>query len=59
MAVLQKMPETQIIIFFEKEFEHQLQRLTDRFPDCITLSYPIDTDELAMQVTTLASKQIE
>ncbi len=59
MAVLQKMPETEIIIFFEKEFEHQLQRLTDRFPGCITLSYPIDTDELETQVTKLAGQRIE
>lgn len=46
MAVLQKMPETKIIIFFEKEFEHQLQRLTDRFPDSITLAFPIEVTAL-------------
>jgi len=56
MAVLQRMPETEIIIFFEKEFEHQLQRLTDRFPACITLSFPIETQELETVVTKLAAK---
>ncbi len=54
MAVLQRMPETEIIIFFEKEFEHQLQRLTDRFPTCITLPYPIETQELERIVRKLA-----
>jgi len=55
MAVLQKMPETEIIIFFEKDFAHQLQRLTDRFPACITFSYPIDTVKLEAQVRKLAA----
>ncbi len=54
MAVLQRMPETEIIIFFEKEFEHQLQRLTSRFPVCIALPYPIETLELERVVKKLA-----
>lgn len=55
MAVLQKMPETKIIIFFEKEFEHQLQRLTERFPASITLPFPIDVTALQAVLEELAS----
>ncbi len=56
MAVLQKMPETEVIIFFEKEFEHQLQRLTDRFPVCLCLSYPIETARLEETINKLAEQ---
>ncbi len=56
MAVLQKMPETETIIFFEKEFEHQLQCLTDRFPAHICLPFPIEMPKLEMAVSELAAQ---
>ncbi len=54
MAVLQKMPEIEVIIFYEKEFAHQLQRLTDRFPVCLALSYPIEIVKLEQMINKLA-----
>ncbi|VAX11915.1 hypothetical protein MNBD_GAMMA24-2440 [hydrothermal vent metagenome] len=56
MAVLQKMPGTETIIFFEKEFEHQLQRLTVRFPAHICLPFPIETQKLETAVAELAAQ---
>ena len=54
MAVLQKMPDTRVIIFHDPEFAHQLQRFTDRFPECITLPFPIDPQRLRQTVAHIA-----
>ncbi len=56
MAVLQRMPDTETIIFFEKEFEHQLQRLIARFSAHICLPFPIETQKLEMAVRQLAAQ---
>lgn len=56
MAVLQRMPETETIIFFEKEFEHQLQRLIERFPAHICLPFPIETQKLETAVRSLMTR---
>jgi hypothetical protein len=47
MAVLQRMPTTQVIVFYEQEYSHQLERLTSRFPIQAALPFPID--ELALE----------
>jgi len=46
MAVLQRHPSTQVIVFYEQEYAHQLERLTSRFPLHTTLSFPIDVKAL-------------
>lgn len=47
MAVLQRMPATRVIVFYEQEYAHQLQRLTSRFPVHAKLTFPID--EVALE----------
>ena len=47
LAVLQKKPNIQLIVFYEKEFAHQFKRVTDRFELKHTLVFPIDEDALA------------
>ena len=42
LAVLQKKPEINLIVFYEKEFAHQFKRVTDRFELPFTLAFPID-----------------
>lgn len=46
MAVLQRLPDTQVIIFYEEHFRPQLQRVLDRFPVLAILPFPVDTEKL-------------
>jgi len=46
LAVLQRLPDTRLIVFYEKEYLHQLQRVSDRFPLYATLAYPVDARQL-------------
>ena len=52
MAVLQRMPNTRVIVFYEQEYAHQLQRLTSRFPVHAALAFPIDEHALAEALRT-------
>lgn len=46
MAVVQQMNDVKVIIFFEKEYEHQFEKLRARFSFHAELSYPIDKEKL-------------
>ncbi|MDH5183308.1 MAG: hypothetical protein OEX12_05400 [Gammaproteobacteria bacterium] len=53
MAVLQVKPETRIIVFYEKEFAHQFERISSRFPFHAALRYPIDEQVLTDSVVSV------
>ncbi len=42
MAVLQQMDDVKVIIFYEKEYLHQFEKLRARFSFHTELAYPID-----------------
>jgi len=46
LAAVQCAPKTKVIVFYEKEHEHQLVKLTSRFPIHESLPFPIDTARL-------------
>ena len=46
LAVVQRSAQTRVIVFYEKEHEHQLVKLTSRFPIHEALVFPIDTARL-------------
>lgn len=46
MAVTQRMDEVKVIVFYEKEYEHQFEKLRARFSFHAELPFPIDTDLL-------------
>lgn len=46
MAVIQQMDEIKVIIFYEKEYLHQFEKLRARFSFYAELAYPIDTQQL-------------
>jgi AmiR/NasT family two-component response regulator len=46
LATMQRLPNAKLIAFYEKEFEHQLVKVTSRFALLETLSYPIDEEKL-------------
>lgn len=46
LAAIQGISGIKVIVFYEHEYRHQLQRLQERFPIHATLPYPIDTQTL-------------
>ena len=46
MAVIQQMEKVKVIIFYEKEYEHQFEKLRARFSFHSELSYPINENNL-------------
>ena len=46
LAVVQRLPNTKVIVFYEKDHAHQLVRLRAQFPIHAALAYPIDTQQL-------------
>lgn len=46
MAVLQRFPETKIVVLHDKEYDAQLARLTARFHFDAVLPFPIDVAKL-------------
>lgn len=46
LAVVQTLPGTRVIVFYDAEQGHQFERLRNRFPIQAALSYPIDAEKL-------------
>lgn len=46
MAVVQQMKDVKVIIFYEKEYEHQFEKLRARFSFHAEIAYPIDKEKL-------------
>jgi len=54
LATMQRLPDTKLIVFYEKEHEHQLPRVTSRFALHATLPFPIDEVKLEEAVRAAA-----
>jgi DNA-binding NtrC family response regulator len=46
LAVVQRMPDTKVIVFYEQEHAHQLAKLQAHFSFHEALAYPIDPQKL-------------
>jgi DNA-binding NtrC family response regulator len=46
MACLAQKPEVEVIIFYDKDQQHQFQRVANRFDFKAALCYPLNEDEL-------------
>lgn len=46
LAVVQRSPQTRVIVFYEKDYAHQFDKLRARFPLHATLAYPIQPEAL-------------
>jgi len=55
LATMQRLPDTKLIVFYEKEFEHHLPRVTSRFTLHATLPFPIDEARLEEAVRSAAA----
>ena len=55
IAVAQRNPNMKLIIFFEKEYEHQFEKLTTRYDFYATFSYPIEEKMIEETLSRLVS----
>jgi DNA-binding NtrC family response regulator len=46
LAVVQRMPGTRVIVFYEEEFASQFVRVSSRFPIHKAITFPVDIEEL-------------
>lgn len=53
MAVVQRMPETRVIVFYEQEYLHQFERVAQRFAVHAALPFPIDETRLEAALQSL------
>lgn len=53
MAVLQQTADVKLIVFYEKEYQHQFDKLRARFTFHAELSYPIDVAQLKVVVGSI------
>jgi hypothetical protein len=51
LAVVQTLPGTKVIVFYDAEQAHQFERLRTRFPIHAALRYPIDPAQLEAALT--------
>lgn len=42
MSVAQRIPDCRVIVFYEQEFAHQLERFTSQHPVFASMTFPID-----------------
>lgn len=55
LSTVQRLEGCQVVVFFEKEYQQQLDRLTAQYEIYATLPFPIDEAELTRLLTELAS----
>ena len=46
LAMVQRMPDTKVIVFYEQEFVHQFEKIRSRFPIHAALTFPVDIEKL-------------
>jgi len=51
LAVVQTLPESKVIVFYDAEQAHQYERLRSRFPIHAAFTYPIDPARLEAALT--------
>ena len=57
LSTVQRLDNCQVIVFYEQEFQQQLEKLTAQYELSATLPFPIDEDELARILQQLYSMQ--
>lgn len=55
MAIVQRLPQTRVIVFYEKEYLHQFERVAQRFPIHAALPFPIEPADLDAALQQLDS----
>ncbi len=55
MSVVERLPDTDVVVFYEKEYTHQFERLLAVHSFYRTFTFPVAEDELAACVAAIAS----
>ncbi len=55
MSVVQRLPDTRVIVFYEKEYQHHFDRLQERHSFHQTFTFPVSEQQLAVCVSKLIS----
>jgi hypothetical protein len=55
LAVVQRLPETRVIVFFDREYLPQFDRLRARLPVHAAIAFPVDERQLRSCLAELAS----
>ncbi len=58
LAVVQRMPDTKVIVFYEPHHGHQLDRLKAAYPVFAALPYPIEAGQLEDALSRAAALKI-
>jgi hypothetical protein len=56
MSVVQRLPDARVLVFFDKEYEHQFNRLRERHRVYRAFPFPVDEAELKRCITGLAAQ---
>jgi DNA-binding NtrC family response regulator len=56
IASIAQLPDVEVIVFFDKEHSHQLNKVTDYFDFLETLAYPVDEQRLKQLLERLKTK---
>jgi hypothetical protein len=54
MSVVERMPETRVVVFYEKEYAHQFERLLAVHSFHCSFTFPVPEEELYACVSALA-----
>ena len=54
MSMVQRLPNTKVIVFYDEEFIHQLSRLEARFEFAATLAFPINAEDIKEALQKMA-----
>lgn len=58
LATVQRLHlQTQVVVFFEKEFAPQFQRLLTAYPEIVPMQFPIDEATLQQTLESLQAEQ--
>ena len=55
IAIAQRNSNIKLVVFYEKEYQHQLEKLKERYNFYATFAYPIMEDEIDQTLTSLES----
>lgn len=53
LSTVQSTHNSRVIVFYDEEFAHQLERLTSQYPVHACISFPIDRDELEKVIASI------
>jgi len=59
MSMVQRFPKTKVIVFYDKEFAHQLARLEARFEFLATLVFPIKESHINDVLQALCQNNVD